>query len=248
MILGLKFQSTNFKFRIRNLKSRLHFVSDFRLLIFSLTFLIQPSLSSEGVAQQKDSTLWVVKPVDVIVPVSLALSGLIVQGRISRELQRGVVKEFPHFKTNVDTYLPFVPGVVSLGLASAGVKGKHKLGDQIILALLSNLIAQGVTQSMKRIISYPRPNREDNHSFPSGHTTMAFTNAQILHEEYGERSVFYSIGGYTTAAAVGGMRILNNKHWAADVLMGAGIGIGSTKILYISYPWMQRTVRRMRHK
>jgi len=215
---------------------------------FLAMVFIQPSVGSEAFAQQKDSTLWVVKPADVIVPVSLALGGLITQGKISRHLQKDVVNKYPRFHTNLDDYLCYAPGVVSLGLASAGVKGKHKLGDQIILALLSNVIAQGVTQSLKRIIAYPRPNGEDNHSFPSGHSTTAFTNATILHEEYGQRSVLYTIGGYSTATAVGTMRILNNKHWLADVLMGAGVGIGATKVLYISYPWMQRTVRRIKHK
>ncbi|TDE10075.1 phosphatase PAP2 family protein [Dyadobacter psychrotolerans] len=210
-------------------------------------FFCQPITSSSAFAQSDSTKLWVVKPMDVIPPVSLALAGLITQGRISRSLQRNVVKNYPGFHTNVDDFLPYAPGVVSLSLAASGVKGKHKLGDQIILALLSNVIAQGVTQSLKRIIAYPRPNGEDNHSFPSGHATTAFTNATILHEEYGERSVLYSIGGYTTATAVGTMRILNNKHWLADVLMGAGVGIGATKVLYISYPWMQQTVRRVKH-
>jgi hypothetical protein len=196
---------------------------------------------------QRDSTLWVIRAGDVVPPVSLALAGLITQGKISKHLQRKVVSEYPSFHSNIDDYLPYVPGVVSLGLASAGVKGKHSLGDQVILALLANLAAQGVTQSMKRIIRYPRPNGEDYHSFPSGHSTTAFTNATILHEEYGQRSVLYSIGGYGTATAVGTLRVLNNKHWAADVLMGAAVGIGATKVLYISYPWLQRTVRRMKH-
>jgi hypothetical protein len=197
---------------------------------------------------QTDSTRWVVKAGDVIPPVTLGLAGLIVQGRVSRHLQQRVVSAYPHFYTRADDYIQYAPGVVSLGLASAGVKGTHRLGDQVILALLSNVIAQGVTQSLKRIVSYPRPNGEDSHSFPSGHTTTAFANATILHEEYGQRSVFYSIGGYGAAATVGTMRILNNKHWLADVLMGAGIGIGATKVLYISYPWMQQTVRKMKHR
>jgi membrane-associated phospholipid phosphatase len=215
--------------------------------LLSIFFLAQTFAISPVFAQSTDSTkLWVVKPMDVIPPVSLALAGLVTQGKISRQLQNNVIKNHPDFHTNIDDYLPYAPGVVSLGLASSGVKGKHKLGDQVILALLSNVIAQGVTQSLKRIVAYPRPNGEDNHSFPSGHTTTAFTNATLLHEEYGQRSVLYSIGGYSTAAAMGTMRILNNKHWLADVLMGAGIGIGATKALYISYPWMQRTVRRMK--
>jgi membrane-associated phospholipid phosphatase len=195
---------------------------------------------------QRDSTLWKVTAGDVIPPVSLGLAGLIVQGKISRHLQEHVVSNHPHYRTKLDEYLPYAPGVVSLGLASAGVKGKHKLGDQVILALLSNIIAQGVTQSLKRVVKYPRPNGEDNYSFPSGHSTTAFTNATILHEEYGQRSILYSIGGYGTATAVGTMRVLGNHHWLADVLMGAGIGIGATKAVYISYPWLQQQVRRIK--
>jgi membrane-associated phospholipid phosphatase len=216
---------------------------------FCIFFLGQTFVASPIHAQSADSTakLWVVKPMDVIPPVSLALAGLVTQGKISRQLQSSIVRNHPDFHNNIDDYLPYAPGVVSLSLAASGVKGRHKLGDQVILALLSNIIAQGVTQSLKRIVAYPRPNGEDNHSFPSGHTTTAFTNATLLHEEYGHRSVLYSIGGYSTATAVGTMRMLNNKHWLADVLMGAGVGIGATKALYISYPWMQRTVRRMKH-
>lgn len=209
-------------------------------------FLCLQILPQSAFAQEDSAKLWKVTAGDIIPPVSLGLAGLIVQGKISRHLQERVVSNYPHYRTKVDEFLPYAPGVVSLGLASAGVKGKHKLGDQVVLALLSNIIAQGVTQSLKRIVQYPRPNGEDNHSFPSGHTTTAFTNATILHEEYGQRSILYSIGGYGTATTVGAMRVLGNHHWLADVLMGAGIGIGATKAVYISYPWMQQQVRRMK--
>jgi hypothetical protein len=217
---------------------------------FSWCFFVVALLQipTAAVAQERDSTLWVVRPMDVIPPVTLALAGLITQGKVSRQLQNQVLSRYPDFHTKADEYLPYVPGVVSLGLASAGVKGKHKLGDQVILALLSNVIAQGVTQSMKRIVKYPRPNAEDNHSFPSGHATTAFANATLLHQEYGHRSVLYSIGGYGAAAAVGGMRVMNNHHWLADVLFGAGVGIGATKAVYISYPWLQKKVRQIRKR
>lgn len=220
-----------------------HFI---RTQLFCL--LLISNLPPSVAFAQADTTLWVVRPTDVIAPASLAIAGLITQGKISRHLQSNVVSRYPGFHSNTDDYLPYAPGVVSLGLAASGVKGKHSFGDQIILALLSNIIAQGVTQSLKRAVRYPRPNGEDYYSFPSGHSTTAFTNATILHEEYGQRSVLYSIGGYGTATAVGTLRILNNKHWLADVLMGAGVGIGATKVLYISYPWLQKTVRKMKHK
>jgi hypothetical protein len=205
-------------------------------------------IPTTAAAQERDSTHWVVRPMDVIPPVTLALAGLITQGKVSRQLQNQVTSRYPDFHTKADEYLPYVPGVVSLGLASAGVQGKHKLGDQVILALLSNVIAQGVTQSMKRIVKYPRPNSEDNHSFPSGHATTAFANATLLHQEYGHRSVLYTIGGYGAATAVGGMRVMNNHHWLADVLFGAGVGIGATKAVYISYPWLQKKVRQIRKR
>lgn len=185
---------------------------------------------------------------DVIPPVTLTLAGLITQGHISRQVQEHLQNRYPDFHSNADDYLIYAPAALSLGLAASGVKGKHKLGDQIILAILSNIIAQGVTQSLKRIVSYPRPNGEDNHSFPSGHTTSAFANATLLHQEYGDRSVFYSIGGYANASVVGGMRMLNNDHWLSDVLVGAGIGIGATNAVYISYPWLQKQVRKMKKR
>lgn len=211
-------------------------------------FIGMCGFSSTASAQDVDSTLWVVRPMDIIPPATLALAGLITQGKISRQLQENVVSQYPNFHTRADDFLPYLPGVVSLSLASSGVKGKHSLGDQIVLAILSNIIAQGVTQSLKRIAQYPRPNGEDNHSFPSGHATTAFTNATLLHEEYGHRSVLYSIGGYGTATAVGTMRVLNNHHWLADVLFGAGVGIGATKAVYISYPWIKQKVKRIRRK
>ncbi|WP_229248246.1 phosphatase PAP2 family protein [Dyadobacter sandarakinus] len=197
---------------------------------------------------QQDTTLRHIQAADVVPPVSLALAGLITQGRISRALHERVRAEFPNFRTHADDYLLYAPGVVSLGLAASGVKGKHGLKDQIILAIISNLAVQGVTQGMKRIIAYPRPNGEDYRSFPSGHSSTAFTNATLLHEEYGDRSIWYTVGGYGTATTVGALRMLNNKHWLADVLMGAGVGIGATKAIYISYPWVQRQVRRVKNR
>jgi membrane-associated phospholipid phosphatase len=219
-----------------------------RYILLVAIFIGMWSHSPTAYAQEIDSTLWVVRPMDIIPPATLALAGLITQGKISRQLQENVVSQYPNFRTHADDYLPYLPGVVSLTLASSGVKGKHSLGDQVVLAILSNVIAQGVTQSLKRVAKYPRPNGEDNHSFPSGHATTAFTNATLLHEEYGHRSALYSIGGYGTATAVGTMRVLNNHHWLADVLFGAGVGIGATKAVYISYPWIKQKVKRIRKK
>lgn len=207
------------------------------LLIFSFFLL------GTVFGQQRDSAQIDFKIRYTIAPVSLAVAGLVTQGKISRHFQREIYEQYPNYHSKVDDYLQYLPGAVSLGLGAAGVKGRHKWGDQLILAFLSNLVAQGVTQSLKRVVNQPRPNGDDNHSFPSGHATAAFANATLLHEEYGQRSVWYSIGGYTTATTVSTMRVLQNEHWVSDVLFGAGVGIGATKLVYITYPWLKNKVR-----
>ena len=44
------------------------------------------------------------------------------------------------------------------------------------------------------------------------------------------------------ATTVGVMRVLNNRHWVSDVLAGAGIGILSTNLAYLShrYKWKNK--------
>ena len=66
-------------------------------------------------------------------------------------------------------------------------------------------------------------------SFPSGHTLAAFAAAAAVTNESGRwwPGMQWYVGPvlYTGAAAVGLERLYDNKHWASDVIMGAGIGI-----------------------
>lgn len=58
-------------------------------------------------------------------------------------------------------------------------------------------------------------------SFPSGHTSMAFTLAAVAAEDLppiGDAAV------YGLATAVGASRIHQDQHWATDVLAGAALG------------------------
>ena len=60
----------------------------------------------------------------------------------------------------------------------------------------------------------------------------AFMTATMLHKEYGHRSPWYSIAGYTAATVTGVTRQLNNRHWISDVMVGAGIGILAAEFGY----------------
>ena len=193
---------------------------------------------------QTDSSGIELKLKHTVAPVTLTLAGFAVQGKISRQLQRKVVSRYPDFHSTAENYLWAAPAALTFGLSAAGVKGKHKLGEQVLLFLISNAIAGGAAQVVKWVAKYPRPDGDGYDSFPSGHTAIAFANAGILHEEYGHHSVWYSIGGYTNATAVGGLRVLNNRHWLADVLTGAGIGIGATKGVYLLYPWAKHALQK----
>jgi membrane-associated phospholipid phosphatase len=54
-----------------------------------------------------------------------------------------------------------------------------------------------------------------------------------MHREYGKQNPWYSVLAYGTATSVGVLRMMNNRHWSTDVLMGAGIGILSTNLVYL---------------
>jgi membrane-associated phospholipid phosphatase len=149
---------------------------------------------------------------------------------------------------NLDDYLQFSPAVVAFGLNLAGVKSRHKLSDMTVIYALSNILETGIIYSTKTITDRVRPDGSKDNSFPSGHTATAFVAAEFLHQEYKDQSVWISVGGYTMASLIGISRILNDRHWLSDVVAGAGIGIISTKIVYWTYPYMQKMFSRKKTK
>lgn len=89
-----------------------------------------------------------------------------------------------------------------------------------------------VAQALKHIVLKPRPDGSDNFSFPSGHTTSAFSGAAFIQKRYGWK---YGIPSYLLASYVGYTRIQAKKHDGWDVLGGAVIGIGSSYLFTKPY-------------
>ena len=69
----------------------------------------------------------------------------------------------------------------------------------------------------------------DFQSFPSGHTTVAFTISTVLASQINRW--WATIPLYGLAAATGYSRMYHDKHWASDVFLGAAIGYLSGKLI-----------------
>ncbi|HEX7939593.1 MAG TPA: phosphatase PAP2 family protein [Gemmatimonadaceae bacterium] len=69
----------------------------------------------------------------------------------------------------------------------------------------------------------------DYQSFPSGHSTAAFAFAAALSAEAGSQRRWVAPVSYSAATLVALARMYTDKHWASDVIFGAGIGITSAK-------------------
>lgn len=77
--------------------------------------------------------------------------------------------------------------------------------------------------------------KTSNTSFPSFHTTTAFSIATVFAEEYESNPIVPPVAyGLATLTAL--VRIYDNKHWASDVFFGAAIGyfVGKSVIKYHS--------------
>lgn len=178
--------------------------------------------------------------------------GLLLSGGIAiqfmpavKENIRDFMQENMAYQGSLDDYLQFAPLTAVFALNAAGIKGKNNFGNTAAMAVKSILLNDFLTTRMKHWINSPRPN-QGIRSFPSGHTSTAFTFAHFMHREFGERSPWFSIGAYTGASAVGFLRMAKNAHWFPDILMGAGVGILSTEFVYLThqYKWDNEHLRK----
>lgn len=136
----------------------------------------------------------------------------------------------------IDNYLEYLPSLAVHGYSLLGAPSKHLWGDKLLLHALSTAIVVGVTQGGKRVFRVERPDGSDLHSYPSGHTSMAFMAADLIFLEYPNASPWIRYSGYAMATATALLRIYNGKHHFNDVIAGATVGMLSTRLAYWLYP------------
>ena len=160
----------------------------------------------------------------------------------SYEAQEYLQEKHPDFHCNIENYLMFLPAAGVYGLNLAGIEGKNGFTDRSVIYFVSLGLTLATTTILKTGAGVERPDGSDFRSFPSNHAAIAFASATFLYEEYKTTSIWYGIAGYSVATITGVLRMLNNRHWMSDLLVGAGFGILWTKAIYLFYPAIKNSV------
>ncbi|RZK59145.1 MAG: phosphatase PAP2 family protein [Hymenobacter sp.] len=153
----------------------------------------------------------------------------------NQDAQRDIHRVFPSSQTRVADILIFAPYLELGAVALAGVQSRNDRVNVLLVIAKSEAIMLASTFAVKYISREERPDGSDNLSFPSGHTAQAFLAASIVHTELRDKSQWYGVGAYALATSVGVLRMVVDKHWQSDVVAGAGFGILSAHLAYLTH-------------
>lgn len=169
----------------------------------------------------------------LIIPTILIGTGLSInQYPIKLDLQNQIRKPFNGFTTKAEDYLQYGPLAILWSANLLKFKAEHSIFNQKKNLIISEVITGAIVFGLKYATHIQRPDSSNYHSFPSGHTAHAFVGAQALYHEFKNTNPVIAYSGFAFAFATGGLRIVNNKHWLPDVLVGAGIALLTTNIVY----------------
>ncbi len=150
------------------------------------------------------------------------------------------------FITNAADYVALGSVATQLGV---GLLSKNKeITERGALSGVALLGTYGVGYLLKKGINRPRPyetypfinnyRRENDASFPSGSTAVAFSMATSLTVNYPKWYV--AVPAYGFATAVGYSRMRLGVHYPSDVLAGAALGAGSVWITHKLNHWIRK--------
>lgn len=136
-----------------------------------------------------------------------------------------------------------------------GIIGKNKETRQKAIVMgASYFVATGISTTLKYAIERKRPYETypdiqkvsggGSPSFPSGHTSDAFSNATSLSLAFPKWYVI--VPSYAYASAVGYSRMHLGVHYPSDVVAGALIGTGSAILCHKAQKWLNQKKRTRR--
>lgn len=127
------------------------------------------------------------------------------------------------------------------------MNGVQTIAGYAVNGIITYALKYGVNRPTP-VATYPYLQPYDTdpyHSFPSGHTSFAFSAATSLSICYPH---WYVIApAYLWAAGVGYSRLHLGVHYPTDVLAGAIVGAGSSWLSYKGTRWLQRRKKACLH-
>jgi membrane-associated phospholipid phosphatase len=134
----------------------------------------------------------------------------------------------------------FVSGAASIGTLAYALIEKDQVlqhkSYEVLIAIGTNIV---LTHGIKAMVNRVRPADQypndvfiltttSGHSFPSGHTSLAFATATSLTLAY--KKWYIAVPAYLWAGSMGYSRMYLGKHYPSDVLAGAVVGAGSSML------------------
>lgn len=178
-------------------------------------------------------------------PSGAALLGLGTLGAVaSEDLERPGYEtrfmEWPPLEPASDLGNGFGAGEFVLGSSLALWAGGHWAGSERYAAfgrdLTATFAATGAwVWALKLSIGAPRPNGAP-HSFPSGHTAVAFATATTVQRHFGAWPGF---AAYTLATTTAAARMEDRRHFFRDVAFGASLGMATGGLQLPFGRWFQ---------
>lgn len=199
-------------------------------------------VDSVAVAAKHTAEEYTFNATQLILPAALVTVGAFGVGngwmcKIKGDVRDGMERMRGGHYFHADEVLQYLPAAAYLGMGAIGVPSRHRFMDRLLAGATAGVAVAALTYSVKYSVREQRPDLSGGHSFPSGHTAVAFAGAELIRLEYGR---WWAIGAYTVATGVAFLRLYNGAHWLNDVIAGAGIGILSARIGYWMLPLYHR--------
>ncbi len=137
--------------------------------------------------------------------------------------------------------------VIIGGLYVGGMLAKDKrLAGTSLTAAKAFIVSTVCAQVVKQLTHRHRPYQDEipdhtqwegpfadihYNSFPSGHSTAAFSLATVFALEYG-KTVWVPVLAYSLAAGTAVSRLYDNEHWASDVVVGSALGFVTGRFMW----------------
>ena len=129
--------------------------------------------------------------------------------------------------------------VASIRHDSLGKRKAIYVGSSLLLSAAISGIIKKTVKEPRPFVTYPeiqKLTKAGSESFPSGHTTDAFSLATSLTIAYPKWYV--AVPAYTYASAIGYSRMHLGVHYPGDVLAGAIIGSGTAFLTHKINYWL----------